>query len=58
METLLTKVHNDIMTNGKDGKITMLVMFDLSAAFDTIDHEILLNRLNHRYGITSRGGGG
>ena len=50
-ETLLTKVHNDIMLNGGDGKMTLLVMLDLSAAFDTLDHDILLNRLKHTYGI-------
>jgi exonuclease III len=50
-ETLLTKVHNDIMTNGNNDKITMLVMLDLSAAFDTIDHNILLERLHNTYGI-------
>ena len=50
-ETLLTKVHNDIMSNCNKNKITMLVMLDLSAAFDTIDHKILLNRLQNMYGI-------
>jgi hypothetical protein len=50
-ETLLTKIHNDIMTNMSKGNITMLVMLDLSAAFDTIDHTILLNRLQTMYGI-------
>ena len=50
-ETLLTKIHNDIMLNGNDGNITMIVLLDLSAAFDTIDHGILLNRLENMYGI-------
>ena len=50
-ETLLTKIHNDIMANLSRGEVTMLVLLDLSAAFDTIDHDILLQRLQNRYGV-------
>ena len=42
-ETLLLKVHNDIMKGLSNGRVMMLVLLDLSAAFDTIDHDILLN---------------
>ena len=50
-ETLLTKIHNDIMIALDQGKLSMLVLLDLSAAFDTIDHDILLKRLEYSYGL-------
>ena len=33
-------------------QVTALVIMDLSAAFNTIDHELLLEILHHRYGIS------
>ena len=50
-ESLLTKIHNDIMLNLSKGEVTMLVLLDLSAAFDTIDHDILIKRLERKYGV-------
>ena len=44
-ETALIKVLNDIRLNSDKGKTTVLVLLDLSAAFDTVDHNILINRL-------------
>ncbi len=51
IEIALLRVQNDILMELDKGNIVMLVLLDLSAAFDTIDHEILLNRLSTRCGI-------
>ena len=51
-ETALLKVHNDINLNIDNGNITALTLLDLSAAFDTIDHNILITRLSTWYGIS------
>ena len=50
-ETALLRFQNDILM-AIDGGLTVVVVFlDLSAAFDTICHQILLSRLEHRFGI-------
>jgi len=35
-----------------DSKLTFLALFDVRAAFDTVDHEILLERLNISFGFS------
>ena len=51
-ETALLKVQSDILMNMDKQEITLLVLLDLSAAFDTIDHGILLDILERDFGIT------
>ena len=50
-ETALIKVHCDIMSAVDRGCVVVLVMLELTVAFDTTDHTILLSRLTHRYGV-------
>ena len=51
-ETALLKVSSDIMMSADCGRCTVLVLLDLSSAFDTIDHEILLTRLQALVGMS------
>ena len=37
-ETALVRVKNDIMMSIDQGKPVILVLLDLAAAFDTVDH--------------------
>ena len=50
-ETALLRVNNDILTSLDNGKITGLILLDLSAAFDTVDHSILISRLHDFLGV-------
>ena len=51
-EIALIKVQNNIISSLDAGLSAILLMLDLSAAFDTIDHDILLSLLCNVYGIT------
>ena len=51
VETALLNVHNDLLQAMNCGKITLLVLLDLLAAFTTVDHSILLSRMNSYFGI-------
>ena len=44
-ETLLVKITNDILVASNERSATVVMLIDLSAAFDTVDHDLLLKIL-------------
>ncbi len=50
-ETILLKIKNDIHLNLAQNRPTALILLDLSAAFDTIDHSLLISRLKSVFGF-------
>ena len=52
-ETALIKISDDILQALDNKSFTALLMIDMSSAFDTIDHNILLSRLHNSFGVAN-----
>jgi len=52
-ETVVTKVYNDMLMAAVSGQVFALCLLDLSAAFDTVDHDLLMRRLERQCGRRS-----
>ena len=52
VETALVRVYNDLLQSLDKQQEAVLILLDMTAAFDTVDHQILLSRLNNRFGVT------
>ena len=52
-ETAVIKVYNDIILALDSGFITVLLLLDFSAAFDYVDHTLLLKTMQVQFGITA-----
>jgi len=49
-ETAVLKVYNDLLMAADSGLVFALCLLDLTAAFDTVDHDLLL-RLERQFGL-------
>ena len=50
----MLRVHSDILTALDNKECVILIMLDLSAAFDTIDHTTLMSRLQSVIGLSGK----
>ena len=53
-ESALLEVKSDILLNMEAQKVTLLVLLDLSAAFNNVLHDTPLNRLKSRFGVDGK----
>src|SRR6218665_2259865 len=53
-ESLLTRILADMFLVVDKGHVTLLALFDVTAAFDTVDHGILLERLETSFSVVGR----
>ena len=50
-ETAVLIVHNDIIRAIDNGQLTVMLFLDLSSAFDTVDHDIMLSIPHRRFSV-------
>ena len=50
-ETPVLKVMSDILSAADRGRVSLLGLLDMSAAFDTVDHDILFHRMESSFGV-------
>ena len=53
-ETAMLKVLSHILLAIDSGDLSALVLLDLTAAFDTVDHPIVLRRLENSFGLKGK----
>jgi len=54
IDTALIRINNDAMMSTDQSKSVLLVLLDLSAAFNTVDHNVLSSRLIDMLGLPGK----
>jgi len=52
-ETAMLRVWSDILTAADQRQVTLLALLDMSATFDCVDHDLLLQRLQIYFGLSN-----
>ena len=47
----MLKVYSDLLLAADSGQVSALCLLDLTAAFDTVDHDLLMLRLERQFGF-------
>ena len=50
-ETAISRIHSGILKAADNGELSLLVLLDLSSAFDLVDHDLLLKKLEKSFGF-------
>jgi len=50
-ESAVLKVYSDLLLAADSGQVSALCLLDLTAAFDTVDHDLLMLRLERQFGF-------
>jgi len=47
-ETAVTKVYSDLLPAADEGQVSVLCLLDLTATFDTVDHNLHLHLFDNK----------
>lgn len=48
----MVKITNDLLIASDSGYLSVLILIDLSSAFDTVDHSVLFTRVENVFGVS------